>query len=177
MAKYLKKQILGEGRFLRLVSQNGWEYALRPKISGIVVMIPITENDEIILVEQHRVPVGASVIELPAGLAGDIPGRENEALVEAAQRELEEETGYQARSFELMMSGPPSPGISSEIVHIYLATQLKKVGSGGGDDSEDITVHCVPCKQIQAWLKEKADEGALIDPKVYMGAWFARIPF
>ena len=83
-----------QGRFLSLVSQNGWEFATRVGSTGVVAIIACTDDDEVLLVEQFRPPVGRNVVEIPAGLAGDITGSESEAFEEAARRELLEETGY-----------------------------------------------------------------------------------
>jgi len=176
MVKQLKKRTLAEGRFLHLVEEDGWEYVQRPHISGIVVLIPITDQNELILVEQFRRPVNAHVIELPAGLAGDTADFSGETLQKAALRELEEETGYRSTHLHLVTKGPPSPGISAEIIHIFLATGLEKVGAGGGDENEDIKVHKVPFAHLEEWLARKANQpGIMVDPKVYMGAWFARV--
>jgi 8-oxo-dGTP pyrophosphatase MutT (NUDIX family) len=88
------RRILAEGKFLRLVVENGWEWVERRNTQGAVVIAAITEHNEIVLIEQYRIPLAARVIELPAGLAGDEPGSRHEALIEAARRELLEETGY-----------------------------------------------------------------------------------
>ena len=84
--------IIKEGKFLRLLSRNNWEYVDRKNISGIVVIAALTDEDKLILVEQFRIPVNATVIELPAGLAGDKPDERDEVFEQAARRELIEET-------------------------------------------------------------------------------------
>jgi len=86
----------------------------RPGISGIVVVIGTTNHGGLVLVTQWREPVGAQVVELPAGLAGDIPGRETEDLAEAARRELREETGFDAAGMVPVLAGPPSPSSTEE---------------------------------------------------------------
>ena len=91
-----EQRTLAAGAHLRLVVSNGWEYVQRPKISGIVVIVGTTNHGCLVLVTQWREPVGANVVEWPAGLAGDVPGSETEAREEAARRELFEETGFQA---------------------------------------------------------------------------------
>ncbi|HPC57538.1 MAG TPA: DNA mismatch repair protein MutT, partial [Kiritimatiellia bacterium] len=60
--------------------RNGWEFVERPKISGIVVIVGTTRFGGLVLVTQWREPVGAPVVEWPAGLAGDLAGSETEAL-------------------------------------------------------------------------------------------------
>ena len=84
--------LLYEGKHVQFVRTGHWEYATRPKTTGIVYIIALTAQNEVLLTEQYRIPVGKRVIELPAGLAGDVPGEEQEPLVTAARRELLEET-------------------------------------------------------------------------------------
>ena len=168
------KTILAEGRHLRFVSRDGWEFAERPHVTGIVVIVAVTPEDKLILVEQYRPPVGRRVIELPAGLAGDIDGAEDEDLSEAARRELLEETGYAAESFVWLCEGPPSAGMSSEVLTFFQAKGLTKVEAGGGDDSEDIHIHEVPLDQIADWLDDRAQaKDVFIDLKIYTGLYFA----
>ena len=164
--------ILYEGRFLRVKKEGRWEYVERPWASGIVAVLAITEAHELILVEQFRIPVGKRVIEIPAGLSGDIAGAENEALAEAAKRELIEEAGYEAERMEFLTEGPPSAGLSTEVVTFFRARGLTKVSAGGGDGSEEIQVHLVPLAQIDSWIEAKRVEGCLIDYKVYAVLYF-----
>ena len=89
-------RILHEGEFLRLKRRDHWEYVERANARGAVVIVALTADDELLLVEQPRLPLQANVIELPAGLVGDIAGAEDEDLEIAGMRELEEETGYRA---------------------------------------------------------------------------------
>ncbi len=164
-------QILGEGRFLRLVSVDGWEYVERQKITGIVVIAALTADDEVVLIEQVRPSVRQAVIELPAGLVGD--DFADEALETAALRELEEETGYTAAEMEIVAEGPSSAGLASEIITILVARGLTKTGPGGGvPGEEEIVTHLVPRTQVRAWLTERRQQGTLIDPKVYAGLFF-----
>lgn len=171
--KASKPKTLGQGKWLRLIDDGGWEYVERRRTTGIAVIVAVTDAREMLFVEQYRKPVAATCIELPAGLAGDIAGQEDEALLVAARRELIEETGYDAREWEVLSSGPPSAGLSSEIITFVRAEGLKRKGAGGGDDSEEIVVHVVPLRNVRRWLRTKADAGALIDPKVWAGLFFA----
>ena len=163
------------GRYLNLLERDGWELVSRSNASGVVKLVAVTPESEIVLVEQHRKPVNARVIELPAGLVGDHVSLE-ETVFEAARRELEEETGYAAEHLELLMTCPSSAGMSDEIVTFILATGLERVGPGGGDDSEDIRVHVVPLAEVDRWLLDKQTRGTPLDPKIYAGLYWLRHP-
>ena len=159
------------GRYLSLRERDGWEFASRSNASGVVVLIPVTDDREIVLVEQFRKPVGQFVIELPAGLVGD-HGNPDEPVLEAARRELEEETGYAAAHFELLMECPSSAGMSDEIVTFVRASGLHRVGPGGGDESEDIHVHTIPLEQVDDWLQQQQAAGKPMDPKIYAALYW-----
>lgn len=166
-------EIVAEGKFVRLVKQGKWEYATRPKVSGVVGIVAVTDDGNLILVEQDRPPVGKRVIELPAGLAGDEAGHEAEDLAAAARRELLEETGYEAAGMTLLTEGPPSAGLSDEIITLFLATGLRRTGKAGGVGGEDITLHEVPLADVPAWLAARAADGLMVDLKLYAGLYFA----
>jgi ADP-ribose pyrophosphatase len=106
---------------------------------------------------------------MPAGLVGDIHA--GESIEVSAVRELEEETGWTADHAEVLMIGPTSSGASSEKIAFVRATGLRRVGEGGGDDSEDITVHEIPRARAAAWLVEKMGEGYELDAKLWAGLW------
>src|SRR5438067_11911865 len=105
-------QIVCDAKHIQLVRQGKWEYVVRKGICGIVGIVAVTEEGKLLLVEQPRVPVGGNVIELPAGLAGDVAGSEVEDLAVAARRELLEETGIEAARRAYLAEGPASAGIS-----------------------------------------------------------------
>jgi ADP-ribose pyrophosphatase len=165
---------LAEGRHLRFVVRGGWEYVERPNVSGIVVVVGRTQHRGLVMVSQWREPVGAWVVEWPAGLAGDVPGARDEALEAAARRELLEETGFEAEGLERAMEGPPSPGICSEVVTIFVARGLRRVGRGGGVDGERVRTHVVAASKLDKWLETVRSRGALVDPKVLAGAYLLR---
>ena len=166
-------EVVAEGRYIRMLRRNDWEFVERLHITGIVVMIPVTRSGELVLIEQYRPPVDSIVIELPAGLAGDGEDKSSEGLEDAAQRELIEETGYRAGKLELVTEGPVSPGMSAEAISLYLATDLERIGAGGGDESEDITIYEIPLAEVHSWLEQERNKGKLLDPKVYAGVHFA----
>jgi ADP-ribose pyrophosphatase len=166
-------EVLGEGRFLRLLRRAGWELVERRGVRDIAVLVAVTPDEELLLVEQHRPALGVSVIELPAGLAGDEPGHQGETIEEAARRELLEETGWSCARVEWLAAGPPSAGLSSEVVTLLRAHGLERLGEGGGAGDERITVHAVPLAEAAVWLCTRAAAGKLIDPKVWAGLWFA----
>ena len=167
---------LHAGRHLRLVVRNGWEFVERPGIRGIVLVVAVTPEDRLLLVEQRREPVDGRVLELPAGLAGDAESPADEPLEEAARRELVEETGWDANAMERLTSGPPSAGVTSEIITFFRARGLSRAGAGGGVEGEAITVHEVPLAAVEEYLREREAGGTLVDPKVWAGLWFARRP-
>ena len=169
-------QVMAEGKFIRLIKQGKWEYATRKGISGIVGIVAVTDDRKLILVEQDRPPVAKRVIELPAGLAGDVEGQADEELSVAARRELLEETGYEAAEMTHLTEGAASAGMTDEVITLFLARGLRKTGEGKGDGSEDITVHEVPVDDVIAWLDARRGAGLLIDVKVYAGLYFATRP-
>jgi len=149
-----------EGKHVLVLERDDWEFVERKKGKEAVAVIAETDDGELILTEQFRAPLNANVIDFPAGLVGDEGNNDPE---ETAKRELEEETGYTCDSVELIAKGPTSPGITSEIVSIYRARGVRKIGEGGGVGSEKIIVHRVPLREVREWLREQK---AVVDLKV-----------
>ncbi len=163
-------ETLYEGKWLRLRRRGRWEYAERTHGEGMaVIIIALTPGDNVLFVEQMRIPLGRKTIEMPAGLVGDQPGEDT--LEDAACRELVEETGWEPAKVEVLLIGPTSSGMSNERIAFVRATGLTRVGPGGGDDSEDIVVHEVPRAEAPAWLVRKRDEGYELDLKLWAGLW------
>ena len=135
------KLTLHTGKFIALVKEGHWEYADRTNATGAAIIVAVTEEQKLLVVEQYRIPVHARTIELPAGIIGDEPGGSDEDHGEAARRELAEETGYEAGHIAVLTHGPTSSGLTSETVTLFLVTKLRRVGVGGGVGHEDITVH------------------------------------
>lgn len=164
---------LYKGQFLTFKRDAHWEYVSRERERGAAFIVALTDARELLLVEQWRIPLQAPCIELPAGIIGDEEGHEDEGIIPAALRELEEETGYRARGGELLLTGPVAAGLTSEPLYLVRARDLRRVHAGGGVGSEDITVHVVPLARAHDWLQEQAARGTLIEPRIYAALWFA----
>lgn len=152
---------------MQMVRQGRWEYARRHTCDGAVAVVASTEDGELVLVEQYRVPMGQLCVELPAGLVGDTEADKGEAMLDAAKRELLEETGYTASTFEHLYPIATSPGLSNEIIDLFRATGLTKEHDGGGVDDENITVHTININELEHWLDQQRADGKVIDVKVY----------
>ena len=164
------REILYEGNWLRLVKRGHWESCERTHGQGMaVIIIAVTPQDEVLFVEQYRIPLGARTIEMPAGLVGD--DHDHDTLEDAARRELIEETGWQPGTVEVLLVGPTSSGMSNERIAFVRARDLKKVGDGGGVDNEDIIVHAIARSEAPAWLVQKQREGFELDLKLWAGLW------
>ena len=159
----------GEGRVISGQQQGTGEYVSRARGIHAAVILAIDEGDDgrhVILVEQYRVPLKVQCLELPAGLVGDDTAGEASEI--AAQRELEEETGYRADRWRAVGEFYSSPGMVSESFTLLIATGLTKVGEGGGVDGEDIIVHRVPLDGVADFVAAKRAEGCGIDVRVAM---------
>ena len=102
---------------------------------GAAAVLPYMEG-RVFLVRQYRFPVDEELLEAPAGKL-DVAG---EAPEECARRELEEETGFRANTFEYLGYIYTTPGFSDEIIHLYLATDLEKLEAQALDEDEIIDV-------------------------------------
>ncbi|MEE4329664.1 MAG: NUDIX hydrolase [Wenzhouxiangella sp.] len=171
MADDPSDEVLYEGRYLTLQSRDGWEFVHRRH--PVTVIVAWTPDDELLLVEQFRVPLGRRTIELPAGLVGDDLAHGNEDMLDAAARELEEETGWRPGQLEEIMSCPISAGLTDESVLFVRATELLQVSRGGGDESEDIVVHRIRRSAIDEWLAERYANGLAIDPKIFAALYWS----
>lgn len=164
-------ETLYQGKFLNMVREGRWEYCERVNQTSAVMVFACTPEGKVLLVEEFRPPIGKQSLCFPAGLSGD-EGPESDAV--AARRELLEETGYEAAGMRYLFTGPSSPGLTSETLSFYLATDLKKVAAGGGVDNENIIVHEAPLATIDAWLAEQTAAGKSIDPRIYTGLYFLK---
>ena len=160
-------ETIAAGRFLELRCRDGWEYVHRRVGRAVVAVIALDTDHRIVLVEQFRTPIGANVIELPAGLVGDENDLESEGPESAARRELLEETGFQAASWKRLPSVVSSAGLTDERIELFLARDLHRIGPGGGVDNETIAVHLVPIAGLTEWLANKTSQGCQVDGRVY----------
>jgi 8-oxo-dGTP pyrophosphatase MutT (NUDIX family) len=111
------------------------------RAAGFEVVDAGESADMVILIEQYRHPLGRRLWELPAGLM-DVDGEPGQL---AAARELEEETGYAAEHWSVLLDVATSPGFTEETVRIYLATGLTEVGRPASEHEEaDLRVVRVP---------------------------------
>lgn len=153
-----------EGDHLLVKERDDWQYVERKSATEAVAVVAETDDGALVLTEQYRKPLGKRVIDFPAGLVGDEGGTSDPART--AKKELEEETGYTCDAVELLVRGPSSPGITSEMVSLYRARGVRRRGEGGGVGGEDITVHVVPRGELREWLRGREREGVLIDLKL-----------
>lgn len=161
-------EVLHRGKFLELRKQGRWEYVARHGASGSVHVLAVTDERELLLVEQYRVPVQSRTLELPAGVIGDEAAHRGESPESCGARELEEEAGYRPARVSLIQVSPSAPGLSSEIQHLVWAEGLTRVGPGGGVDGEDIIVHRVPVSELDRWLAEAAaSKSLLVDHRIH----------
>jgi len=179
IVRILEKKTLWEGRFLRSIittyidsfgSVREWESFERVNCKGIVAIVPVTDDKEVLLIRQFRPPVNGYVIEFPAGL-----NDKGDTLEEAARRELLEETGYSAKEIIFLTEGPMSSGASGEILTVFLAkglalnplNQVQGQSIGERDETEDIEVLKVPINGLDYKLSALRSEGNYIDLKIY----------
>jgi ADP-ribose pyrophosphatase len=129
------------------------------KHPGSAVMMAVDETDQILLVKQFRLPAEQDLWELPAGRID--PG---ETALEAARRELREETGYHAEQWTELVSYWASPGYVAEKMTIYLAQNLT-AGPQQPMDDERIEIRWFPKDELADWIRS----GKILDGKTLVG--------
>ena len=151
-----------QGKYLRIVTDDEWEYVER--CGGMTAVVIVALHDgKYILVEQVRVPIGGRrCIELPAGLVGD---EDDKGIEDTAIKELEEETGFLCDRIERLGEFFSSPGMVAEG---YTLVRAHGVRPGGTKIEEDITVHLVAPGEVASFTAAKRAEGLAIDTKLLL---------
>ncbi len=121
---------------------------------GAVAIVPVLDDGRILLVKQYRYSAGKELLEIPAGTLE--PG---EAPDTCARRELKEETGYTAGNMKKMLAMYVAPGYSSEVLHLYLATQLKQ-GDKATEEDEDIETQPYGFDELLEMIEKNTIEDA-----------------
>lgn len=174
--KVIDRKSLWKGKFIETVmisyrDRHGhirnWEAVDRIQNSGVVVVIPVTGGNELILIRQYRPALDRYVIELPAGLV-----ERGEDYTETGKRELIEETGYAAEHVSLLTEGVVSTGINAEMWKIVLALNVKEVpaeilANHPSDDNEDIEVIKAPLENLYEALERFRRNGDVIDLRIF----------
>jgi ADP-ribose pyrophosphatase len=124
------------------------------KHPGAVAIIAMTDENKLVLVEQYRKALQRTIVEIPAGKL-----EKGEEPLECAKRELEEETGYECKTIELVNSFYTSPGFADEIVHVYLAKGLTKKENAAGLDEDEFV-------NLLEWTLDEADRG-IAEKQIY----------
>ena len=154
MEKTIKSRIAYRGPFF-LIREHEIEFPDGEKGKrmvlehpGAVAAVPITVDGGILLVKQYRKAVEKETLEIPAGKIE--PG---ETLRDCVNRELMEETGYRAGKLTFLISYYPSCGISSEIIHIFLAEDLREA-TGRNPDEHFLGRTILPLEKAQRMIRE-----------------------
>jgi ADP-ribose pyrophosphatase len=164
LARRLSTRRLHKGRVFSVdhdeVEEPGGVHAERDVVrhSGSVAVLAFTEDDQLLLVRQYRYPVDSLVWELPAGRLD--PG---EAPIDAARRELEEETGWSPTRLEPLLTYFTSPGFCDEVMHLFRATELRAVPARP-DSDERIEVASISREEARIM----AHRGELRDAKTLL---------
>lgn len=163
--KTMKSDKVYEGKIVNLridtVELPDKKYSKREIVEhpGGVAVIPITEDNCVILVKQFRKPVEKFLLEIPAGKL-----EINEEPRETATRELKEETGFEAGKMEYLVEFYTSPGFSNERIHLFLATDLIE-GEAKPDSGEFIEKVKISIED----LLKMVDRGEIVDSKTIIG--------
>jgi ADP-ribose pyrophosphatase len=126
---------------------------------GAAAVVPVKDDGTVVLIRQFRHAAGGFIYEIPAGKLA--PG---EDPLHCASRELEEEVGYRASTFELLSSIFTAPGFADEVIHVYKATGLTK-GRQHLDRDEVLDVIEMPLSEAIT----KIEDGTIRDGKTIVG--------
>lgn len=131
---------------------------------GSVVLVPLRPSPtgpEILMLRQYRQTLGQTILELPAGTR-----HWDEPWLDCAQRELREETGFRAGQFTSLGEIWPAPGLTDEVMHIFLAQELIPDPLPGDVDE---TIEVTPMRLDE--LVTMAQDGRLQDAKSVAAVW------
>jgi ADP-ribose pyrophosphatase len=176
--RVLDRRQIHSGRYIifeadRIVRSDGLESSRDIVVHpGAVVVAPLDADGRLLLVAQYRLACGGAMLELPAGTL-DVHDGEVEDPLLAANRELEEETGFRAGSMERMGGFWSAPGFSTEYLTLYLATDLRPAVEGrlGPDEDEDLQLSRLHWRAAVTAV----EAGVIEDAKSVAGIlWLAR---
>lgn len=136
------------------------EYVRHP---GAVMMLALFDDGSVLLERQFRYPLRRAIVELPAGKIEPA-----ESPLATAQRELLEETGFEAGTWRHLVTMHPCVGYSDERIELYLARNLVQRGHPGEED-EFLEVLAVPLSEALSWVRD----GAITDSKTILGLFWA----
>lgn len=125
-------------------------------------VVALTENDEVVLIEQYRHGTESVTIEIPGGMID--PGEEP---IQAAKRELLEETGYAGEGWVQIGEVCPNPAIQNNRCFTFLATNCRKVSEPEFDTTEDIFTYTEPEKEIPKLVSEGKIKHSLVVAAFY----------
>jgi len=140
---------------------------------GAVAIVALDAEDRILLVRQFRSATGSSLLEIPAGTLEVGADGSTEDALGAARRELEEETGHRAAVWTPLARFYTAPGFTNELMHLYLATDLRGAGDDAlaPDEDEAIEVERLPLADAVSAV----GRGDIADAKSIVGIlWVAR---
>jgi ADP-ribose pyrophosphatase len=174
-------ELLCAGEHLHFVRRGTWEFVRQKQNKHGVMVIALTDDDNLVLVEQDRPPVGGRTIELPSGSI-------DKTLREAAEQEMLEETRYRFKDLTVLAHGPTSPGMTSDTNEVCIVRGLSQSDPNIRKESRDhgsrrymvegteyentITVWEVPLDRIMEWLHDDQRRPAVVDLRVYAGLFF-----
>ena len=141
---------------------------------GAVAVVALDGEDRVLLVRQFRLAAGRTLLEIPAGTLDRAPDGSLEDPDRASRRELEEETGYRAGTWRHLGAFWTAPGFATELMHLYLATDLAPVQEDrlAPDADENLELEHVPWREAVAM----AETGKIGDAKSLVGLfWLARV--
>ena len=167
--KTLNSARLYEGKIINLrvdtVELPDKKYSKREIVehAGAAAVVPLTMDGQVILVKQFRKPLEEIILEIPAGRL-----ETKESPEKCALRELAEETGYSGGSLEKLISFYPSPGFSTEVIHIFIARDLTE-GNAKPDEDEYLEVMKFPLEEALKMV----EAGIIKDSKTIIGLLMA----